>query len=493
MQIVWFKRDLRVFDQPALAAASQLGRCMGIYIFEPQLWKQPDLSSRHFQFLNDCLVTLQQDLARLNIECQIFVGHVTDVLKTLYNQFGHFKLFSCQETWNHWTYDRDIMVKKWCLSHQVQWQELPQNGVIRGLKCRDGWSKSWHSFMTQPLLNAPSPQLTPVTMHTLPQPSDLGIQINPSLTIQKGGTCHGIQCLDSFLNTRGEYYTTAMSSPVTAFEACSRLSPHIAFGSLSIRQIYQQAKAANNHFSNQSKTMSQSRWKRAFRSFLSRLQWHCHFIQKLEDDPLIEFRALHSLYRPFDNKDGSKEAYERWTKGLTGYPLIDACMRALHQTGWLNFRMRAMVMSFGAHHLQLPWRQCALYLATQFTDYEPGIHYSQCQMQSGVTGINTIRIYNPIKQSYDQDPNGLFIRKWCPELEKIPQSGIHEPWHYGAMQPIVDDANARKFAADRLYRIRKDARFATESKSIQHKHGSRRVHLPKKGANQLPLNFGGLP
>ncbi len=89
-----------------------------------------------------------------------------------------------------------------------------------------------------------------------------------------------------------------------------------------------------------------------------------------------------------------------------GYPFLDACMRSLRATGWLNFRMRAMVMSFASYNLWLPWRATGLHLARMFTDYEPGIHWSQVQMQSGTTGINTIRIYNVVKQGYDQDPRG---------------------------------------------------------------------------------------
>ena len=144
-------------------------------------------------------------------------------------------------------------------------------------------------------------------------------------------------------------------------------------------------------------------------------------------------------------------------------------------------------MSIATHHLGLPWRPCALYLATQFTDYEPGIHYSQCQMQAGRTGINTIRIYNPIKQSMDQDPDGIFIRRWVPELRNVPSSGVHQPWHYGHKQPIVDEKLAREQASKRLYSVRKQPYFRDEASNIVKKHGSRR--RIKKAPNQLKLNL----
>ena len=215
------------------------------------------------------------------------------------------------------------------------------------------------------------------------------------------------------------------------------------------------------------------------RSFSARLRWHCHFIQKLEDEPNIEFKNLHSAYDGLREPEFNYDYFNAWKEARTGYPMIDACMRALKATGWINFRMRAMLMSFAANHLWLHWREPALHLARLFTDYEPGIHYPQAQMQSGTTGINTIRIYNPIKQSLDQDPEGIFIRKWIPKLANMPAKYIHTPWELPLMmnnypQPIVDEKIARKAAADKLYGLRKNLDYKLEAKEIVIKHASRK-------------------
>ena len=171
---------------------------------------------------------------------------------------------------------------------------------------------------------------------------------------------------------------------------------------------------------------------------------------------------------------------EAWQAGMTGYPMVDACMRALRASGWINFRMRAMLMSFASYHLWLHWRQPALHLARMFTDYEPGIHYSQVQMQSGTTGINAVRIYNPIKQGLDHDPEGVFIRRWIPELRDMPLDYLHTPWEAQAQMnayplPIVEEKTARKAAADKIYGLRRhNPEHIVEARKIVSKHGSRK-------------------
>ena len=200
------------------------------------------------------------------------------------------------------------------------------------------------------------------------------------------------------------------------------------------------------------------------------------------------------MHRGFDRvrNEGALSADEEikfaaWKNSKTGYPMIDACMKMLQQTGWINFRMRAMLVSFASYQLWLHWRHTGVYLATQFLDYEPGIHYPQVQMQSGVTGINTIRIYNPIKQARDQDPEGIFVRRWLPTLVRVPDAYIFEPWtmpqalqeHVGFIigrdyaAPIVDHLRSAKFARDTLWALRKNDSVRDAAKQVYEKHGSR--------------------
>ena len=246
-------------------------------------------------------------------------------------------------------------------------------------------------------------------------------------------------------------------------------------------------------------------WKRSLRSFDSRLHWHCHFIQKLETEPLFETQNMLPVFDGLRENAFNEDYFEAWKSGNTGYPFIDACMRCLRHTGWLNFRMRAMLVSFSSYQLWLHWQRPAWHLAQCFTDYEPGIHYSQIQMQSGTTGINTLRIYNPVKQSQDQDPKGVFIKRWVPELAEYNDEYIHEPWtmpvamqqQKGCIigtsypQPIVEHVAALREARAKFTAFKQHhPEFWQQAQALNAKHGSRKrkAKSKTKGTNKKIAN-----
>src|SRR6056297_3118924 len=265
-----------------------------------------------------------------------------------------------------------------------------------------------------------------------------------------------------------------MSSPLTGARACSRLSPHLALGTLSIREVVQAGRAVP--------TGRGSDWARAMRSFQARLAWRDHFMQKLEDEPALEHRCLHPAYEGLRPAVPDRARLDAWAMGETGLPFVDACMRSLRATGWLNFRMRSMLMAVASYHLWLDWRATGPVLARFFTDYEPGIHWPQVQMQSGTTGMNTVRIYNPVKQGRDQDPTGAFTRAWVPELAPVPDAHLQEPWRWdeagflGAAYPapVVDVAAAAKAAREAVWGVRRGAEFREEAARVVKKHASRK-------------------
>ncbi len=467
VHVVWFKRDLRVADHAPLWHATQAGPVWPLYIVEPAYWQQPDTSLRHQDFIGECLIDLDRALKKLGGGLAVARGDAVATFESLRQRFGAVVIHAHEETGNDWTFQRDRRVRQWATTQGVAFHEYPQFGVVRGLTNRDRWASQWTTFMKKPRYSVPDRVQCPELPHGVSDPFREApcFDQTPTPLRQPGGLRAGESVLTGFLTDRGFRYRGGISSPNSAPTAASRLSAHIAYGSLSLRQIVQTTWARQE----KAREAGQTRWRQSLAQFEKRLHWHCHFIQKLEQQPRLEYENMHRGFDGMRENDFNEAFFDAWKTGQTGYPLIDACMRSLIETGWLTFRMRAMVTSFASYHLWLHWKETALYLARMFTDYEPGIHYNQIQMQSGTTGINATRIYNPVKQAQDQDPDHHFINQWVPELKQ----GTYT-------SPIVDHQLAQRLARERMKAFRHQAGFRDESKAIFQALGSRRRPTRRK-------------
>jgi deoxyribodipyrimidine photo-lyase len=482
-ELVWFKRDLRWQDHAALAGAARQGKLRCIYVIEPQLWAQPDAALQHFEFVRESLQALDEALQLQGGRLEVHTGELPEVFSRIWQQAPFQRLHTHQETGNGFTYARDLKVADWCTSHGVVWHEYPQFGVVRGLKNRDLWQSAWEQHMAAPVQAVGSLRFwSSQASSPLQMQAPNHLQHNPPLR-QRGGRPLALQTLQSFLNTRSLGYRGGISSPLSAPDACSRLSAYLAWGCISMREVVQLTRIYLSHL-----PPSASRHRAGLNAFVSRLYWHCHFIQKLETEPAIELHNMHRGYDGLRETDFNDAYFEALKNARTGWPMVDACVTSLHQTGWLNFRMRAMLVSVAAYPLWLHWRRVGEWLATQFLDYEPGIHWSQLQMQSGTTGINTTRVYNPIKQAQDHDPHGQFVRHWLPALRKVPNSWLFEPWlmpqamqtQVGVVvgqdiaQPLVDLASATRQAKQLLHSRRQTDAVRAAKHAVVQKHASRK-------------------
>ncbi len=491
-QVVWFKRDLRIADHAPLAEAAQCGPVLPLYMAEPGYWALPDTSARQWEAVRESLFELRAALERLGQPLVIRKGDVVELLCRLHARHGIAHLWSHEETGNGWTFARDRAVGAFCREQGIAWTEIPQFGVIRGLKNRDQWARSFETFMRQPQILPPLalPHHAEIEPGLIPSAIDLGLAEDPCPGRQQGGRAAAMDLLDSFFAGRGRHYTAEMSNPLAGAQSCSRLSVPLSTGAISMRETIQRAYAERTKLAQMPREFRPVEL-RSVDSLIARLHWHCHFIQKLESQPSIEFRAQHRLHEKNRRMTAPDDpVLLAWAEGRTGFPFLDACMRSLIATGWLNFRMRAMVQAFASYHLGLDWSQTGLRLARLFTDYEPGIHWSQVQMQSGQTGINTPRIYNPVKQGRDQDPDGIFTRRWLPELANVPLAFLQEPWRMdGDLQQlsqcrlghdyperIIDHEQAARMARARLSEIRHIEGYRNEAQQVYQRHGSRKRH-----------------
>jgi deoxyribodipyrimidine photo-lyase len=412
---------------------------------------------------------MEKRLRKFSLDLNYINCEALEFFEEISKKYNINNVLSYQEIGNNLTYSRDKIIANFFHSNNINWIQNKTNGIIRGLKSRKNWKKKWIDEMKSEIVITDSDSINKQKVKIPSSIKLLNLKHRFEKKFQPGGETYAWMYVKSFLKSRHIGYTKNISSPNESRITCSRLSPYITYGNLSSRQIYQ-------FFNRLSKN-------RDIKNFLSRLQWRCHFMQKFDDEPDMEFnninRAYDSIRNNYDNN-----LLIKWKEGKTGIPIIDACMRCLDQTGYLNFRMRAMIVSFAAFNLWQDWKNFSHHLAKKFLDYEPGIHYSQIQMQSAVTGINTVRIYNPIKNSIDLDPKGEFIKKWLPELSNIPSENIHQPWKMTLIEqqmydfqigkdypnPIVDIDLSRKEASNKIWEIKKTAKSKYFGKKILNKH-----------------------
>jgi len=426
VHLVWLKRDLRLHDHAPLAEASR--RCaagekaIALYVRETEYWATDKASPDQWGFVAECLRDLAVHLSKIDWPLLITEAPSAEVVLTsLFDHYEIAELLCHQETGNGWTFERDKRVLKLCRERGIPVREFLQNAVVRGRNRppeKPDHQAFWNTWINGSEAPAPGFWRAPFT----PPPQFPAPDLVTPATVprQRGGEALALALLESFVGERCLLhggYRVEMGSPLHAHESCSRLSPHLTWGSLSTRRAARAAMAREPRPPHGS-VMHRN-------SFHRRLRWRDHFLQKFESLPWMEFRCINPARETLHGWD--QVSYERWAAGMTGYPFVDACMRSLNATKWINFRARAMLVSFASYALNLDWRRFAPHLARTFLDYEPGIHYSQLQMQSGTTHGSPPRIYNPIKQSLEKDPSGEFIRRWVPELRDLSGDAIHLP------------------------------------------------------------------
>lgn len=454
--LVWLKRDLRLRDHAPFRAAVEAAQpFVAAYWFEPSVMAAPEHDERHWRFVRQSLCDIDRQLAAHGGRVWVFRGEVVDGLAALHQAFGLENIFSHQEIGLKTTFERDRAVAAWCRSNDVAWHEFDQDAVRRAARDRRGWSERVDAHFGAPPVQtnwarAIFAELPPGLPTEPPTGEDL-----PLGDFQPGGETVAWRYLQSFVRERGRDFRVHISKPALSRRSCSRLSPYIAWGCLSAREAWQWGRRA----------AEQPGWEAAMREFCARIVWRSHFMQKFESLDRMEFEPPNPGFAALRRYG---QHFEAWAAGRTGFPMVDASMRCLRATGYLNFRMRAMLVTFATFTLWLDWKRVATELARLFLDFEPGIHFSQIHMQSGQNGYNTLRIYNPTEQCLKHDPDGQFLRTWLPELAAVPVPLLFEPWKLTPLEqamygvaigrdypaPVVDFEAATRQAKNAYWEIR---------------------------------------
>ncbi len=497
MEIVWFKHDLRIRDHAPLTEAAATGPVLALFLHEPEIILAPDFSASHRGFIRECLDSLHAELQERGAGLVELTGSAPELLEQIWQQQPFANLWSHEETGNWASYQRDKLVAAWCRRRGVCWRQTPQNGVLRGLDTRTkrDWLAELEVYSGSEPVRAPrniiSSRLAPMLVAPV-TPLQAAGHDKPGRI--KGGRAEAIRLLTEFIRTKIVRYPQSISSPLTAEGGCSRLSPFLAHGVITMREIVLAMNRRVNSPEIASNEYRQERLISALRFFADRLSWRAGYFQNMESMPRLEFDNIHPGMTGLREDEFDSARFARWKNGETGYPMVDAAMKMLHHTGWINMRMRGMVLSFAVNELWLHWREPALFLAREFVDYEPAIHYNQMQIHAGTAGVGSMLAYNPVKQAQELDPEGVFVRRWLPTLRSVPDAYIFEPWtmtltvqaacgvtignDYPA--PLVDHLEAARQARSRVA----DAQVAA---GIRQRAGSGRAGQKMAGANQAGL------
>lgn len=497
MIIYWHKHDFRLFDNQALNTARELSKLNKTFFvpilgLEMDLAKNPKTAYEYSLFHQfgyySSILPLYQNYLHYGLNPILFTNSALDLLEKIFQIKKITHLVSHQEHGTSGTWERDKEVAKFCKANNIQWIEIPPSSVKRGVLNRDNRDKIFKNYVNTPTLQVPKFEIdtwketeiqplleafkvSNLKIFTQFSKNQLEIQNNFSLSLTSEK--EGLQTFQSFTKIRSKFYRGGISSPNSAIIHGSRLSQFLAFGSLSLRFVYQ-------YFWKEIKLNSNSKIRSGILGALQRLHWREHFIQRLETEAGMANTAINKNFNAI-NYSHNLDLFEKFKTGNTGEVLIDACIRCLLKTGFINFRMRAMLVSYAVFGLDLNWREVGRFLASVFLDYEPGIHWSQVQMQSGVTGINTIRVYSPHKQLLDQDPECVFVKKWLPQLasidndliKKYPTISLFQETKGAYPDPACNFKEASKINKLKTFGVRKKSDPAV-SKQVYLKHGSRR-------------------
>lgn len=388
--IVLHHRHLRQTDHAAIAEASaNHERVVPIFVFDPNFYEGDTLAcDSRLRFMHESL---------RDIDVSLFHGNPVDAVKYLSGE-----VYTIHTATGRYGQERNEEL------HEAGVNFVQGDGLRRVENTRDGWSSAVEEYLTGNLYKKPD-NIDPIESDVSIEWVEDEYNVSPKKKrVPTGGRSAALKQLDTFMtNTK---FWGHISEPTRA-AGSSKLGPYLRFGCVSVREAFQQA---TERLEGNDKS-----------ALTSRLYWNLHYQQKLLDWPGWMDRAVNPELREMGEYDEQK--WQRFKAGKTGYPMVDAAVRQLKGTGWVNFRNRGMLASFHSNLLHLPWVLGANWMYYHLIDADPGINYTQWQNQTSRVGTNLYRIYNPRKQVRDSDEAADWIQEWVPELRGFPENHLDRP------------------------------------------------------------------
>ncbi|MFK7766463.1 MAG: deoxyribodipyrimidine photo-lyase [Mariniblastus sp.] len=471
--LVWFRRDLRVLDNTALYQACKAkDGVVGVFVITPQQWLKHDDAPCKIKFWLDNLKTLSESLAKFNIPLQIKIcdtfESVPDLIVKTAEKFGCSKVVFNRE-YEVYETRRDAAVSVACESAGIKVQRFHDRVVIppRDIKTKDGrfysvftpYRKVWDTIATdhcEPLGKPAKQPKNEIKTSKIPTKIE-AYDLSDELGGWTAGEPEAAKRLAEFAKRIADYN---VARDVPSEQGTSQLSPYLVAGVISPRQCMKAALECRE--STSPSTGEESTLDEGIRVWISELAWRDFYSHVMVGFPRV------SMHQPFKEKTtaikwrSSKADFEAWSTGQTGYPIVDAGMRQLNQTGWMHNRLRMVTAMFLTKHLLIDWRLGEQYFMQHLIDGDLAANNGgwQWSASTGTDSVPYFRIFNPFSQSKRFDTKGVFIKQMCPELSEVPASSLHDPGKLttaikGTGYPnfIVDHKSARERTLAEFKRI----------------------------------------
>ncbi len=465
VSVIWFRRDLRVRDHPALAAAAAHTECVPLFVFDPRLLTEGRFPSAiRTRFMMGCLAELDAALRELGGRLVVRFGRPEEEVATLCREVGAEDLYFTADV-SPWARARDQRVVD--ALGDIRPHAMPGACVVddpaairtkqdRAYTVFTPFARTWRTVERRAVLQAPRQLSTPAAIEagTLPSLEQLGMDEPPSPGTFPPGEQAAREQLERFLRTGLQQYSEGRDAPKGG---SSRLSPYLRWGCLSALSLDTRVSEMDGTGPDDYRT------ELAWRDFYSAVLIHFPHVTRLE---YIE------RFRQLEWADPA-EHLGAWTEGQTGYPLVDAGMRQLAHEGWMHNRVRMVVGSFLTKDLHLDWREGERVFMERLLDGDMAANNGGWQWIAS-TGTDPKpyfqRLFNPVTQQERFDPDGEYVRRWCPELERVPAPRLSKPWTMSPEEqeaagcrigedypaPIVDHAVERRRAVERYQAVAAD-------------------------------------